>query len=317
VIGRRAVLLGLGALPAAAQEAGRVYRIAAVQTVPRDLIDRFLPALGSLGFVVGRNLFIEPDGWSLAAGDLDRHARIVAERGADLIWSSGDPSIAAAMRATRTIPIVAISEDLVRAGFADSLAAPGRNLTGISLLSPELDRKRLDFLIDMLDSPRRIGAIAELAGTTPAMLARLEAAAAAHGVALHVEPVARADEVEPALARLKQAGAEGAIQLASSALFGLRRVIVRTARELKLPMMHQFPQTARDGGLVGYGPDLPTLYRAVLPPMMARILRGADPATIPIQQPTSFELVVNLKSARDLGLQPPAEFLARADDLVE
>ena len=319
---RRQLIGGIGATVllagvAQAQVAGRMYRLGALILSPRDMIDHAVKALETSGFVEGRNLMIDADGFGLGVEALDRHAQALVDAHVDAIWASGEAPIRAGLRATRNIPIVAVSEDLVASGFAASLAAPGGNVTGISLLSPELDGKRLDLFIDMLPAARRIVALAELAATPPAHIAALQSAAQRRGVELTLEPIKSADDLAGAFDRTVQAGAGGIIVLASALLFPLRWRIKDLEAKSHVPVMHGWPATVRAGGLAGYNADLPQLYRTILAPIMARVLNGENPGSIPIHQPSTFELVVNLKTARALNLVLPDAFLARADEVIE
>ena len=309
--------LGAAMAPARAQVPGRVYRLGALQVAPRLMINHVLDAVRTYGFDEGRNLVVDSDGFALRIDDLDRHARDLTRQGVDAILANGDEPIAAGLRATRTIPILAVAGDLVASGFAASLARPGNNLTGISLLSPELDGKRLDLFIEMLPNARRIVALVDLATTPPDRIAALQSLAHGRGAELAIESIRSSADLAAAFERMRREGAAGAIVMSSAMLFGLRRQAVELEAEFRVPVMHEWPATAREGGLVGYNTDLPKLYRSVLAPTLARLLKGEAPAQIPIQQPTNFELVVNLRTAMALGLEIPPAFLARADEVIE
>lgn len=321
MLDRRVMALGSAALLAAraanAQVPGRVYRIGYMSLTPRETFDQILLGLAQLGFVDGANVNVAPGGASLAPTALEDHARVLVGWKADAVFCAGDAAIIAAQRVSRDIPIVALAGDLVKSGFAASLNAPGGNVTGISLLSPELDRKRVELLADLLPGARTFGILADPVSTSEADVEALRAFAGKRGLQLDVAWTADVAGVEPSFLRLKDAGVDGIVQLSSAILFGGRRRLSELGRDRSVPVMHQWPSTAREGGLMGYGPDLPKLARGVLAPMFALIFGGSSPARIPIQQPTIFELAINLKAAAKIGVSVPPALIARADDVVE
>src|SRR4029434_6859138 len=179
----------------------------------------------------------------------------------DAILSGGDLSTRALLKASQTIPIVVITEDVVAAGFAASLARPGGNITGISLMSTDLDGKRQDILIEAGPSAPRIAALADSNVATLRHLQALEEAARAHGKELLVVRAARAEELVPAMNDASTRGAGALNVLSSPMLFLNRRVIIERAAELRLPAVYQWPETAEEGGLLGYGPRFVDVFR--------------------------------------------------------
>jgi len=219
-------------------------------------------------------------------------------------------------QATNTIPLVAMTEDMLRAGFVASLARPNGNITGISLLSPELDGKRQDILIEALPLARKMAVLADSTVTPSGHLDTLHDAARRRGIELTVFGVARRDEVTLAIDGAKAAGVQ-AINLLASPLFTVDpHDIIDRITSLRLPAMHQWPEIAEAGGLLGYGPRFTQVFRQRAR-QVARLLRGAKPADIPVEQPTHFELVVNIKTAQSIGLEIPAALVLRADKVIE
>ena len=235
----------------------------------------------------------------------------------DAIVSAGDFITEKFKEATKSIPLIAMTEDMVAAGFAASLAKPGGNITGISLMSPDLDGKRQDILIEAVPSAHRIAVLADSNVATLDHLRALETSArSVHGKELLVVRAANANEVIPAMNDASTQGA-GALNVLSSPMLQInRRVIIQRAAELRLPAIYQWPETADDGGLLGYGPSFIEAFRQRAR-MVAKVLRGAKPADMPIEQPTTFKLSINLKTAKAMNHTIPAGLILRADKLIE
>jgi putative tryptophan/tyrosine transport system substrate-binding protein len=172
-------------------------------------------------------------------------------------------------------------------------------------------------LIERFPDARRIAALADALTAAPSKLRVLEAAARARGVELVIHKVGTPEEIAPAIDAAKASDVAGLNVLASPLLFTNRRIIFERAAALGLPAMYQWPEMAREGGLVGYGPSIVQIYRQQLSRMLAELLRGAKPADIPIEQPTTFELVINLKTTKAIGLTIPESILDRADQVIE
>jgi putative tryptophan/tyrosine transport system substrate-binding protein len=210
-----------------------------------------------------------------------------------------------------------MTEDMVAAGFAASLAKPGGNITGISLMSPDLDGKRQDILIEAVPTAGRIAVLADTNVATLEHLRALETSArSAHGKELLVVRAANATEVVPAMNDASRQGAAALNVLSSPMLHLNRRVIIERAAELRLPAIYQWPETADEGGLLGYGPSYIEVFRQRAR-MVAKVLRGANPADLPIEQPSKFNLSINLKTAKAMSHTVPAALVLRADKLIE
>jgi ABC-type uncharacterized transport system substrate-binding protein len=200
----------------------------------------------------------------------------------------------------------------------NSLARPGGNTTGISLLATELDSKRQDILIEAVPRLRRMAALADDANTTtPQHLQALQDAARARGVELSIHRVAKSEEVMPAIDAVKTSNGAALNVLASPLLFANRRVIMERAAGLRLPAVYQWPEMAEEGGLIAYGPRIVEIFRQILARQLVKLLRGARPADVPVEQPTAFELVINLQTAKAIGHEVPAGLVLRADKVIE
>jgi putative ABC transport system substrate-binding protein len=197
------------------------------------------------------------------------------------------------------------------------MARPGGNTTGISLLATELDGKRLEILIEIVPGARRIAALADANTTAPCELQALQDAAQGRGIELSIHRIAKPEEISGAMDASLAAGAQGFNVLASPLLFARRRFILERAAALDLPAIYQWPETAEEGGLAAYGPRIIQLYRDVFARQLVKLLQGVKPADLPVEQPTTFDLVINLKTAKTLGLTIPPSVLARADEVIE
>jgi putative ABC transport system substrate-binding protein len=222
----------------------------------------------------------------------------------------------AAQKATTTIPILGFYDDMVGSGLVNSLARPSSNTTGVSLLAAELDGKRQEILIEAVPGLRRMAALAD-ADRPSQQVQALQDAARARSVELSIHRIARPEEIAPAIDAAKASGAEALNVLASGILRGDRRSIVERAAELRLPAMYQWPEVVDEGGFVAYGPSLVQVYRELMALQLVKLLRGAKPADLPVLQPTKFELVINIKTAKALELTIPESFLVRADKVIE
>jgi putative tryptophan/tyrosine transport system substrate-binding protein len=233
-----------------------------------------------------------------------------------LLPAGGAEGLKAGQAATRTIPILGIADDMVASGLVPSLAHPGGNLTGVSILATELDGKRQEILIEMVHAPRHIAALADPGVTAAIHLDELRSAAARRGVELSIHPVHGPEEIATAIDQAQGDGATALNVLASPFLHANRKIILDRTAALRLPAIYQRPETAEEGGLAAYGPRFATLYRQ-LARQLVKLLHGAKPADIPIEQPTEFELVINLNTAKAMGLTIPEAMLDRADKVIE
>jgi putative tryptophan/tyrosine transport system substrate-binding protein len=306
-------------LVARAQEAGRVYRVGSLHTAPPDPPHHVAlwDELRRLGFIEGQNLKVDRRGYGLRLDQFEKHAAELVKAQVDVIVTGGDAGVRAAQRATATIPILALTDNMVGQGFVHSLAKPGGNTTGVTILASELDGKRQEILVEAVPGVRRIAALADTNTATQSQLRSLEDATRARGLELLIERVGRPEEIAPAINAVKASGAGALNVLASALLFNNRTIIFDRAAVLRLPAVYQWPEMADQGGLIGYGPRILQLYRDVESRQLAKLLRGAKPADIPVEQPTRFELVINLKTAKAIGHEVPAGLVLRADKVIE
>ncbi|HZN31555.1 MAG TPA: ABC transporter substrate-binding protein [Xanthobacteraceae bacterium] len=314
------VLGGAAAWPLAAQaqEAGRNYRLGFLIPTGRETpaVAAFFDELRLSGFIEGQNLTVVPGGFGVRNDQIVEAAATMVKAAPDAIVGGPELQLRALQAVTRTIPLIGMTEDMVAEGFAASLARPGGNVTGISLLSPELDGKRQEILIEAVPGVRRMAAIAD-ANVTPARhLEALQDAARVRSVELLAFGVATPEKIVPAIDEARAAGAQALNFLASSLFFVHRRIAFEQAAVVHLPAIYQWPEMAEEGGLVGYGSRFTEMYRQRAR-MVVKILRGAKPADIPVEQPTRFEMVINLNSARVIGHEIPAGLVLRADKVVE
>jgi putative ABC transport system substrate-binding protein len=316
-----ALLGGTAAWPlsAHAQEPGRIYRLGDLHLSPRNAPHNVIlfDTLKADGFIAGQNLIVDDRGFGLRPDELADHASAIVKAEVDVIVCAGEPPVRAAQQATKTIPILALADDMVKSGFVTSLAKPNGNTTGVSILASELDGKRQEILLEILPGVRRVAAIADRDNTSPERLNGLREAAHEQGVELLIYRVTKAGEIEGAIDAAKNSGAEALSVLAGTLLFNNREIILKRVAALSMPAIWQFPTEAEEGGLIGYGTGLVPIYRDMLARQLIKLLRGVKPSEIPIEQPTKFELVVNLKTAKALGLAIPETFLQRADKVIE
>jgi putative ABC transport system substrate-binding protein len=277
----------------------------------------FVQRLRELGWVEGRTIAIE---YRWAEGRPERSAELIAELirlKVDVIATSGTPQVVAALQATATIPIVfAAAADPVGNGLVASLARPGGNITGLSAQSADVAGKRLELLREVVPGLRRFAIMANI--TTPAaMLEMGEVRAAAGKLALEatLSEIRRAEDLAPAIEGLT--GRVQALYIVTDQVVTFNRVRINTlALAARLPTMHGFREYVEAGGLMSYGASFPDLFRRAAD-FVDKILRGTKPADMPVQQPTKFELVINLTTAKALGLAIPEAFLLRADEVIE
>jgi putative tryptophan/tyrosine transport system substrate-binding protein len=319
---RRAFIALLGGaaawpLAARAQKPGRIYRLAmltgAARTAPR--VVAFFDELKALGFGEGQNLEIAVSGFDLRDDQLADAAAALSKAAPDVVFCVSDAATRATRASAPALPVVAMSTDLVAAGLVPSLARPGGNITGVSFFAAELNGKRLEMLADAVPSARRMAALADSI-TAAAQLEALQNAARARGVELAVFTADVPEQIAPAIDKAKASGA-AALNVLAAPLFSYnRRIVIERAKAQGLPAIYEWPEMAEEGGLIGYGPRLTLVYRQAAR-LVAKILRGAKPGDLPVEQPTTFELVVNLKTAKALGLTIPESFLVRADKVIE
>jgi putative ABC transport system substrate-binding protein len=323
VIKRREFITLLGGaaswpLTAAAQEPGRNYRIGFLTPTARESpsIAAFFDELRRNGFVEGQNLTVLAEGFAYRNDQIERIVASLVAASPDAIITGPELPLRALQKATRTIPVIGMTEDMVGEGFAASLPRPGGNITGVSLLSPELDGKRLEILGDAAPELRKIALMADSNTAPPAHLAQLQRAGESRGLEVVVRSVARRDDVIAAIRDVKAADAQ-AINFLATPMFSVNaEAFIAEATHLRLASIYQWPEDAEVGALLSYGPRITDMFR-ILGTITAKVLRGAAPADIPIEQPTKFELVVNLKTAKAIGVEIPNNLLLRADKVIE
>jgi putative ABC transport system substrate-binding protein len=287
----------------------------------RNMTDAFRQGLRERGYLEGQNIVIE---YRAAEGKIERFTELAAELvdlHPDLIVASNTPAARAARQATTTIPIVvAVMGDPVGDGLVASLARPAGNVTGMTFLGPELVSKRLELLKQALPALSRIAALwhpgAYGESTMTEMMGKMETAAATLLVRLQPVEVRGSAEFDGAFLAMARERADALIVLPSPMLFSERRHIVDLATQNRLPSIAMAREFVELGGLMSYGASLPDLFRRA-GGYVDKILKGARPADLPVQQPTDFELVINLKTAKSLGLEIPPTLLARADEVIE
>jgi putative tryptophan/tyrosine transport system substrate-binding protein len=277
----------------------------------------FVQRLRELGWIDGRNVAIE---YRWGEGRDERFAEIAAEfvrLKVDVIVTSGTPQVLAAKQATSVIPIVfATAGDPVGTGLVTSLARPGGNVTGLSNQMTELGGKRLELLREVVPNLRRLAIIANVANPAVVLeIAEARAAARVLGLEVVIPEIRRAEDIAPAFKALE--GRAQALYVLPDALVITNRARIHTlAMGVRLPTMYASRDYVEAGGLMSYGVNYPDLWRHAAD-LVDKVLRGAKPAEIPVEQPTKFDLVINLTTAKALGLDIPQTLLARADEVIE
>jgi putative ABC transport system substrate-binding protein len=278
----------------------------------------FLQGLNESGFIEGKNVAIE---YRWAEGRYDRMPAMAAElvaRKVDLIAAFGPPSARAAKNATSTIPIVfEVGNDAVEAGLVESLARPGGNATGLSILFTQLTPKRLELLCELLPTAATIALLVNPTSPTAApSIKGAQEAAAAKAVKLLILNASTENEIDAAFALAASAKVDGLVISADPFFDSRRDQLVAPAARYRIPTIYFEREFSTAGGLISYGSSLPAVYRQ-MGIYAARILRGEKPADLPVQQPTAFELVINLKTAKAFGLTVPPKLIFTADEVIE
>ena len=310
--------------PALAQEPGRTYRLGFLSPSNRDVhcappcsfYVLFFDELRRRGFIEGQNLTIDYRAFAPHLGLISQYAAELVTAQPDVIVAGGGMAVRAVRQATKSIPIVTIADDMVGEGVVESLARPNGNTTGISILATELDGKRQDLLIEAVPGIRRMAALADSSTLTEAKARALQEAARAHNVELSIYRITRGEEIAAAIDKAQASGATALNVFASPMLDGDVPLIMERVATLRLPAMYQWPAWVEAGGFIGYGPPLVQLADLTAR-FAASLLRGTKPADLPVEQPTKFELAINLKTANAIGVTVPATLVARADKVIE
>jgi putative ABC transport system substrate-binding protein len=304
---------------APAQQSGKTARVGILFFVTSPLLDEaFRQGLRELGYVEGQNIAIE---YRSAEGKSERLPGLAAELvrlKVDVIVSASPPATEAAKRATSTVPIVfALSGDPVAAGLVASLARPGGNITGLATISGEVVGKQLELLKRVAPKVSRVAVLQNPSNPGHALtLPQAEGAARALGVQLQVLKARTPSEIEVAFAAMRSQRADGALVLRDAMFREQRAQIVALAAKSRLPAVYGLREEAEAGGLMAYGASVPQLFRRAAT-YVDKILKGAKPADLPVEQPTKFELVINLKTAKALGLTIPPSLLGQADQVIQ
>jgi len=309
-------------LSALAQQAQRVPRIGVLLPGTRSSfavrVEALRQGLQQLGYVEGRTIGLE---WRFADEKFDRLPDLATDLAAlpvDIIVANGTPATRAAKGATSLIPIVMVSvSDPVSTGLVASLARPGFNVTGLSIFGPDLSGKRLELLKEAVAKLTRVAALFNPTnGTSHLELREMQAAARTLNVELRSVEVSTPNTMEIAFGAVMRENAEAFVVLTDGLLFSERKAIADLAAKHRLPGIYWEPEFSRAGGLMSYGPSSTDLSRRSAG-YVDQIIKGASPADLPVQQPTKFELVINLRTAKALGLDVPPTLLARADEVIE
>lgn len=306
---------------AEAQQAEKVRRIgflgAAFPSSNPARREALRQGLHSLGWVEGKNVVIES---RFAEGSRDRLSRLgleLARLPVEVIVTGGPAPTRALKEAKVTIPIVmGFDNDPVGSGFADSLARPGGNITGLSTLSPEISGKQLELLREIIP---KLSRVAVLGNSTepgnPQSLKELDLAARAFRVQLQYLDVLKDQDIETAFNAATKESADATVVLGSPVATARRKRVAAAASKNKLPTIYPWPEFVEDGGLISYGASITDLFRRAAT-YVDKILKGAKPAELPVEQPTRFEFVINLKAAKQIGLTIPPNVMARADQVI-
>jgi len=306
-----------------AQDAGRTYHLGMMFPFPREaresfgIVDALMDELRRSGFVEGQNLVVEYRAWAAHLDLISDYAAELVKRPLDVLAAGGTPAARAAQKATNAMPILAITDDMIGEGVVRSMARPEGTTTGVSILATELDGKRQEILIEVVPGARRIAALADTNATPPARLKALQQEAKARKIELSIQRVDKGNEIPAALESAKAAGAARLNALASPMLHANYQIILQRVAALRLPTMFQWPEFAEEGGFVAYGPRFTQLIRDLYARQLVQMFRGVKVADIPVEQPSKFELAINLKTANALGFTVPPAMVARADKVIE
>jgi putative tryptophan/tyrosine transport system substrate-binding protein len=310
--------------PAEAQQAKKVPRIGYLsatspssQSTMSSRTEAFRQGLRELGYVEGKNIVIE---WRYAEGKLDRLPALAAELvrlKVDVIVTASPQPTRSAKQATSTIPIVmAFDDDPVGSGFVASLARPGGNITGLASLLPEMRGKQLELLKEIVPKLSRVAVLGNATQPgNPQALREINLAADSLGVALQYLEIREPKDIEAAFGAASKEGANAVLVVSTFVLYFHRKQVAGLAVKSRLPTIYGRPEYVEDGGLVYYGPSYTDLSRRAAA-YVDKILKGAKPADLPVEQPIKFEFIINLKTAKQIGLTIPPNMLAQANKVI-
>jgi putative ABC transport system substrate-binding protein len=316
------LLSAAAAWPLAARADPKIPRIGfmgnSTAALEANLVDAFRAGLRELGYEEGRNIDIE---FRWANGKYDRFPALVSELIADqvdLIVTAGTPASMAVKKATTVVPLVMVAVgDPVGTGLVASLARPGGNLTGLSSIAPDLEGKRLQLLREVVPALSRVAMFVN--SLNPFHISSMDqarAAAQAMGIKVQMHDIRKSEDLDGAFAAIRKERPDALLILADRLFLHDRQRIVEFAKEQRLPNVNAYKELVEDGGLMSYGPSYEDMHkRAAI--YVDKILKGAKPADLPIEQPSKFTFVVNLKAAKALGLTVPSQLLGLSDQLIE
>ena len=325
-----AILLALSSAGAPwrslAQQQPKVWRIGSISLAsgPSEITFVFVQKLRELGYVDGKNVAFER---RYAAGDVARLPQMASDLvrlKVDVIIVTTNYIAEVTKRATRTVPIVIPwAADPVGSGLAKSLAHPGGNVTGISMMSNELAGKKLQFLRELIPNVRRVAVLAQAHATEPGfatgarlLMEQLREPAQQLGITILPQPAGAAPDIHKAFAAMRRDGARALIVQGSQTAYEHRKLIAELAVQQHLPTIFDFGLAAEAGGLISYGPDMAQAFRRSAE-LVDKIFKGANPAEIPFEQASKYEMVINLKTAKALGIRIPQSILLRANQVIE
>ena len=301
----------------AQQQAGKQPRIGIISVEPGELTEAFSQGLREDGYVDGQNIILDTRYYHGSLERIDEFARELVALKCSVIVAGSPYAIRAVLKETNTIPTVGIDleSDPIANGWVKSLARPGSNLTGLFLDIPELGGKQIELLRNVVPTLTRLAALWDPTIGTLQFNA-IETAARSSGVTLESFPIRTAEEINDAVERAAQRRVDGMIVLTSPLIFNQRSQIADLALKALLPTINGFNLYPKVGGLMAYGPNFPSIFKRAAS-YVDRILSGVNPGELPIERPTKFELVINLKTAKALGLQVPWQLQQLADEVIE
>jgi ABC-type uncharacterized transport system substrate-binding protein len=304
---------------AMAQQTGRTYRLGCLFPAQPDNPANmaFFDALRRHGFIEGQNLTIEYRVYGQHVDLLPQYAAELVKAQVDVIAALGDEAVRAVQQATKTIPIVAFAGDLLGSGLVTSLARPNDNTTGVSFFVYEADGKRQDILIEAVPGLRLMAVLTDVNYTSAAEVDEPQKAARKHNIEFSIYRITRGEEIAAAIDSAQASGAQALNLVASPLFYAHRHLIMDRAVVARLPTVYEWPESAEEGGFAAYGPRLSHIFLEIYPQKVVQVLRGSMVADIPVEQATKFELVINLKTAKAMGVTVPEALLARADKVIE
>ena len=305
---------------ALAQEPGRTYRLGCLFNDPRghDPEDiAFFNELRRGGFIEGQNLTVEYRVYGKHLDLIPQYAAELVNARVDVIAAGSTDAVRGVRQATKTIPIVGVAGDMLGLGLVNSLSRPDGNTTGVNILADEADGKRQDILIEAVPGLRLLAVLTHVEDHNAAKLDALQKAARAHNIEFLIVRVAKGEEIAAAIDSAQASGATALNIIFSSPLFYVnRRLIVERTVAAHLPTIWELAEIAQEGGFAAYGPRRSALYE-IMAQQVIKLFRGTKIVDIPVEQPTKFELVINLKTAKAMGVTVPESLLARADKVIE